>query len=266
MKYYTIPPPDKLREVVRFFWVLESDEPYTHHAMADVCPELVFHYKGQFDEWLHNGHVAPSFIAGLQAQCTHRRIFHIQEGFGIFGVYLYPQAIPLLFNYAASELTNQQPDLLQLLGPAAAALEDKMWQAVNTQQRIAVITTFMEQRLAKHYKEERPVFQAIRDIIEQNGLIKIGGLADGYYLSERTFERQFSRFAGMSPKLFSRIVRFHAAMNQYGNKNKSLTDIALESGYYDQSHFIHDFTAFSGSHPRHYFSGLSDATRWKDAE
>jgi AraC-like DNA-binding protein len=53
-------------------------------------------------------------------------------------------------------------------------------------------------------------------------------------------------------------------MAQYGNKKKSLTSIALECGYYDQSHFIHDFKEFPGLHPKYIFSGNSDATKWRE--
>jgi len=89
-------------------------------------------------------------------------------------------------------------------------------------------------------------------------------LANDYFLSERQFERQFRKFSGFSPKLFSRIVRFQSALTQYGNNEKSLTEIALETGYYDQSHFIHDFKEFSGYHPKQYFSGNSGAIEWRD--
>lgn len=48
------------------------------------------------------------------------------------------------------------------------------------------------------------------------------------------------------------------------NKKKSLTDIAYDCGYYDQSHFINDFKEFSGYHPSQYFSGQTEGTTWKD--
>ncbi|TXJ23716.1 MAG: AraC family transcriptional regulator [Chitinophagaceae bacterium] len=87
-----------------------------------------------------------------------------------------------------------------------------------------------------------------------------------YYLSTRQFERNFKEFAGFSPKLYSRIIRFQSAIEQYGQTGKSLTEIAYDCGYYDQSHFIHDFKEFSGLHPRHYFGGKAEGTSWKDAE
>jgi AraC-like DNA-binding protein len=59
-------------------------------------------------------------------------------------------------------------------------------------------------------------------------------------------------------------LRFESALEEYGNRNKSLTEIAYDCGYYDQSHFIHEFKEFSGHHPRHYFMGKAEGVEWKD--
>ncbi|MBO9660186.1 MAG: helix-turn-helix domain-containing protein [Chitinophagaceae bacterium] len=53
-------------------------------------------------------------------------------------------------------------------------------------------------------------------------------------------------------------------MASFGNEYRTLTEIAYQCGYYDQSHFIHDFKEFSGYHPRHYFKGDTEGTRWKE--
>ncbi len=264
MKYSTIKPSERLTELVRFFWVLESAQPYTHYSMADVCPELIFHYNGQFDEIFDNGKVEKSFTSGIHGQTNSTRKFHIDKGFGIFGVYLFPHAIPFLFGVAATELTNQMPNLNELLGLEGSELEEKIMLAKTHDQRIKIVEDFIDRKLLLNYKEQLPVFNSIKTIIQNKGLIKVKKIASDHFLSERQFERQFRQFSGFSPKLFSRIVRFQSAMAQYGNKEKSLTKVALDCGYYDQSHFIQDFKEFSGHHPKHYFSGTSDATVWRD--
>ncbi|WP_350340143.1 helix-turn-helix domain-containing protein [Paraflavitalea speifideaquila] len=57
---------------------------------------------------------------------------------------------------------------------------------------------------------------------------------------------------------------FQEALQQYGSTFKSLTDIAYECGYYDQSHFIHDFKEFSGYHPGQYFKGRPEGIEYKE--
>jgi hypothetical protein len=83
--------------------------------MPDVCPELLFHYNGQFDELIENSQPEKSFTAGVHAQTYQRHKFFIGNAFGMFGVSLYPYTIPLLFGTSAHELTNETPDLNSLL-------------------------------------------------------------------------------------------------------------------------------------------------------
>lgn len=264
MIYRTIQPSPKLKDYVRFYWFLESDQPYTHYAMADVCPELIFHFNGRFDEVLENGKKELSLISGISAPTSQTRKFEIDSGFGIFGIYLYPHAIPLLFGIPAIELTNQMVELATLTRAFGADLEDEIMTSPTDEQRIAVIESFIETRLSKTQTVQLPVFEALNDIIKAQVAPKVSQLSCDYFVSERQLERQFLKFTGFNPKQFIRIARFHRAMQFYGGKEIRLTDIALDCGYYDQSHFINDFKQFSGVGPREFFSGKSPATLWRD--
>lgn len=264
MHYQTIPPPPHLAHVIRFFWVLEGDAGYTHYNMADACVELVFHYRGLFDEIADNGDTGKSFTAGVQGATHTLRRYTIDAGFSIFGVYFYPQAVPLLFTISAADLVNTTAELRYLLKGEGSILEEKIMLAKNNRERCDILCRFTEQRLAASRVADLPVFAAIRDIIHHRPSMNIQSLSQAYYLSERQFERQFKQYAGLSPKLFSRIVRFQSATAFYNRQVMSLGRLALECGYYDQSHFISDFRTFSGMHPKQYFSGRSGATDWRD--
>jgi AraC-like DNA-binding protein len=263
MVYYTISPSARLSHLVRCFWVLESNgSAYTHRSLADVCPEMVFHYNGRFQELVAEKS-EPSALAVIQGPLTSMRRFRINNAFGIFGVYLYPHAIPILFGISAPELSNQLPDLFTLLGKEGTALEETMMIAANNHERVKIITEFLEKKLRKNQDRQHAISSSIQFIIHSKGLVKIERVAAQYFISQRQFERKFREFSGLPPKLFCRIVRFHAACQQFGN-NTSLTKLAYDCGYYDQSHFIHDFKEFSGHHPKHYFSGNAEGTEWRN--
>lgn len=265
MQYLTIPPPAHLADIIRFFWVMNSETGYTHYGMADACVELVFHTRGHFDEIDEKGERSKSFTAGLHGASHVLRRYTIESGFGIFAVYFYPQAIPLLFSLPACELANETAELGYLLKSVGSELEERIVLARNTKERCELICRFTEQRLAAVRMAELPVFSAIREIIHQAPVERIAELSKRYYLSERQFERQFRQYAGLSPKMFARIVRFQAAASFYEADKMSLGNIALECGYYDQAHFINEFKFFSGLHPKVFFSGQSEATAWRDA-
>lgn len=261
MVYRTLLPPPALSGFVRFFWVLEGtpEEVYHHRTLADGCAELVFHYRGRFDEW-HGTETKKSFTSGIHGQSHRFRRFSIGEAFGIFGTYLYPYVLPLLLRQPASDLTNQMPDLSSAFGQAGADLEEQVMLAPDTDARAALVSSFLLERLGRT-RPQPGVFSCIRSVIESQGLARIDSLADAYSLSPRQFGRKFHEFAGFPPKLFSRIVRFQSAIS-HPETFPSLTDLAYRCGYYDQSHFIHDFREFSGFHPGHFFFRENEATGW----
>jgi AraC-like DNA-binding protein len=268
MKYLTFNPPPHLTKYVRYYWVLENEvaggPPYFHRTMADGCAELIFHYRGRFDEIASDNKTDLSFTSGISGPTQRFRRFTIKEDFGIFGVYLYPFALPVLFGIPATEVRDEMPDLTTFLGQRGSDLEEKMMLAPDNFSRATIISTFLTSCLGRWQQREPAVFSIINQIIQVNGLTSISDLAAQSCLSTRQFERTFKEFSGFSPKLFSRIARFHNTMDAYGSKNKTLTEIAYECGYYDQSHFIHDFKAFSGQHPSEYFSGKSESTGYRD--
>ena len=63
----------------------------------------------------------------------------------------------------------------------------------------------------------------------------------------------FTAEVGLTPKVFSRLRRFRRALDRVADRPAvDWTVIALECGYYDQAHFIHDFRSFAGMTPTAY--------------
>ncbi len=269
MLYQTYPPSPRLAPYVRFFWALESDvapgTEFVHRSMADGCVEIVFHYRAKFDEIEPEGTRIVSPLASIQAQSTQFRRFSTHESFGIFGAYLYPYAIPRLFAYPASDFTNISPDLESVFGNDGKLLEEQTTAASSNVERVEIITRFLEGKLGSSTRELPPLYRAIGSVIRADGGVKVSTLARDHDLSTRQFERKFKEFAGLSPKLYSRVVRFQAATQRKLGGFRDLTEIAYACGYYDQSHFINDFRQFSGYSPKEYFWETAEGTQYMDA-
>jgi AraC-like DNA-binding protein len=266
MRYTPIPPPPHLAPYVRSFWTLESGQAYTHRNMADGCAEMVFHYQTVFDELLPNGHTETAAASAIQGPSQQYRRFTATKGFGIFGVYLYPFALNGLFNIPVTAISNQMPSVQEFLGAEGRWLEEQMMLARSNTQRINAVIQFLEKQLRKHHRPLHPVAGAVRQLIHTQAAGSLRNLSAQYCLSERQFERRFKELAGFSPKLYARIMRFQAATSQFSGKKQSLTQLAYQCGYYDQAHFIHDFKEFSGFTPSAYFSGITEATAWREEE
>ena len=161
MNFYTIKPTKKLAEFVRYFWVFEGnaseDRPYVHRTFANVCPELLFHYEGIFEEIDSANSLQPSFLTGIHAHTVQHRRFMVKQPFGIFGVYLYPHALRALFNTPAIALTNELPDLAYVLQDVGKDIEEKMISASSNAERLAIITSFLENRVTEPKKGVKSV-------------------------------------------------------------------------------------------------------------
>ena len=83
--------------------------------------------------------------------------------------------------------------------------------------------------------------------------LHIGAVADATGMSAKRFIERFKTQVGMSPKRYCRIRRFQRALAlAHGGAAVDWPQVALDCGYYDQSHFIHEFRSFSGLTPTGY--------------
>jgi methylphosphotriester-DNA--protein-cysteine methyltransferase len=115
----------------------------------------------------------------------------------------------------------------------------------------------MEEFLLGQYRTKKPepdfIDRAANIIVERNGLLNVGDLMKGIYMSRRNFERRFFKKVGLSPKYYARIRRIAYLMNLIaGKKAVDWSAVFSECEYYDQSHFIKDFLEFTGRTPQQY--------------
>ncbi|NNU16580.1 AraC family transcriptional regulator [Parvularcula sp. ZS-1/3] len=90
------------------------------------------------------------------------------------------------------------------------------------------------------------------DLIEKaEGRTKVSKVAEKTGQSARNLSRAFSKYVGLSPQAFAKIVQMNhvAQALLLGNGNGSLTELAQEAGFYDQSHFIRAMKAFFETSP-----------------
>lgn len=268
MIYKVYEPTPELAPFVRFFWALECEvlpgQEFVHRSIADSCVELVFSYKGEFVEITPTSTYPSSPRANIQAQSTSYRRFLTNESFGILGVYLYPFALPKLFRFPAYEFTNAAIDLDLVTGISGRDVDERVNQAGSNEERVSIISDFLLLRLRENSRDLPLAHLAVHSMLESNGNVSIADLARDHALSTRQFERRFKEMAGLSPKLYSRVVRFQSATQERMKGKRDLTDIAYSCGYYDQSHFINDFREFSGYTPKEYFWCMAEGTQYMD--
>ncbi|NUU25658.1 MAG: AraC family transcriptional regulator, partial [Streptomycetaceae bacterium] len=101
------------------------------------------------------------------------------------------------------------------------------------------------------------------DAIRDGGLTRVAELTERFHLSARTIQRVFNRHLGVGPKWLLRHYRLHrAAYRLQYNPPEKWSELAVELGYFDDSHFARDFADTLGVTPAAF---VQSAARRPDA-
>jgi AraC-like DNA-binding protein len=82
--------------------------------------------------------------------------------------------------------------------------------------------------------------------------IEVTDLASHAGLSVSQLQREFAKHFGITPTNYIRQVRIGMARHLLETSDSSVSQIALDCGFYDQSHFNHHFKTLTGLTPRRY--------------
>lgn len=179
-----------------------------------------------------------------------------EEGFnashqlgGAVGVKLRVGALRALIGIPARELRNERVPLEALWGSDALELADRMATAPSAVERLWMLEQAVKCRLQTHGNRNQ-VAVRIAELIEQSkGALRVRELSDLCGLSQRTLLNKFDEWAGLSPKQYARLVRLRACMARLDAPCGNWATLAAESGFYDQSHMIHEFHDLLGATP-----------------
>ena len=258
MDFTLISPAPDLNEFIECYWMMYSDdtEPTVEKIIPDGFTEIIFNYRDVYKskisgEW----HLqSPDLLAGQL-----RTFFYLQNTgtTGSIAIKLKPAALTQLFDLKMNEYLDKIVDLDSLPNPEFGALKEKIQMLVdagnNRQEHI------VKQVLDDYFKilvettSKNPLKSALELIFNSNGMAVVADMATAAGVTERQLERLFKKYIGLSPKYYARVIRFNYIFQLIKSENSSWAEIVYQSGYYDQSHFIRNFKAFTGEDPSSYF-------------
>ncbi|RAJ29531.1 helix-turn-helix transcriptional regulator [Pedobacter cryoconitis] len=245
-------PPEALRNHVKYFWCLEANtlnnSSKCFQIFPDGLPGLLFHhYDGQQVLELPDQQKLPSsFIYGLS---THAFTNYTNHQFSAIGVSLYPWALNQLFKIDSAEFTNKMVAMDDL---TAFTLNERLFHTPGPDTAIQLLSRYLIQKVNCARGEDQLIKDSIRQISHNPGSL-IRDLSKHYQLSERQFERRFKQTTGVSPYQYSKILRFQRSLSKLNlHTTENLSDVAYQSGFADQSHFIREFKQYAGLTPNSY--------------
>jgi AraC-like DNA-binding protein len=244
-------PSDVLRPFVKAFLVIECDTERLNLLLPDTSVVMAFRYKGTVadGQYSQGSNLPFAAISGLRK--TSRLIHYAKDAATLLVLFQEGGAAAFL-REPLHELFGQSVALDDLMRPhELTSIEERLVEAKTARQRITIVEQFLLSRLAI-VGPDKLITQAVGSIKAGNGSVSVRALAESLSISQDAFEKRFRRVVGTTPKQFASLVRFRHLLNNQ-MPGRSLTELAYESGYYDQAHFIKDFRSFTGQAPHDFF-------------
>jgi AraC-like DNA-binding protein len=189
---------------------------------------------GSFDALVGGLHTSPAVVVHDGAQSG------IQLA-------LSPLGARALLGMPAGELASIDLHAVDVLGPLARELHERLVAAPDWPSRFALLDDCLGRRLDEVPGPPREVCHAWRMLRSSRGTVPIGAIAREVGWSERHLAARFRTEIGLAPKAAARVIRFDRARRMI--RTAPGADVAARCGYFDQSHLVRDFVAFTGLSP-----------------
>ena len=157
------------------------------------------------------------------------------------------------FPFPMNEVADRVVDTDLVWGREFENLREMLLQTSDIDRRFMIVEEFLIGRYLSNLKVNPCVAYAVEEIVAQPNQINLGRLYEKIGYSQKHFTEMFKTHVGVTPKAYVKVMRFQKAVAEIeANKMVRWSDIAQESGFYDQAHFINDFKFFSGFTPEDY--------------
>ncbi len=201
-------PRPPLRDYIEYFgyWQRASGEPHRSRALPRGAATVVIDISGREHVDLYTGDgrtllpVPAAFVTGAG---TTSYVTRIDPAQAVVTIHFRPAgALPFL-GVPLGELENSCVGLEDLPGMDSAALRERLIAATSAASRIALVESFLLQRLQIGAREPHRVVTAVLNAIEHDPSMRVSQAHRMTGLSPRRLTTAFRAEVGLAPKAFS---------------------------------------------------------------
>jgi AraC-like DNA-binding protein len=218
-------------------WNLDPRSPFVQRVLPDPCVQIVVDHS---DASLQ-GVVTRSFSATLAG-----------AGF-VMGLKFRPGGFFPFARRSVAEFTDRRVPLDQVF-PSADTRQLASFAAAAEPRRLL---DALETLLREINPPPDPRVQQIRVIVDRMAadaaIVTVERAASECAISPRTLQRLCRAYVGVGPKWLIRRFRLQeAAARVEAGETENWADLSRRLGYFDQAHFVNEFTALVGQPPAAY--------------
>lgn len=266
MYYREIKPGKRLTQYVKCYYIYESSSEAAFEDTVFPSGQMEIIFNLGTGHW----HTAPGetyvtnppielwgqLVGPLPVRSTGKNT--------MLGIRLFPHAAACFLNNNKADLfTNQVVDFRAISDRSVRALYNQLQDTSAWKTRITLVEAFLLEKLnlaEKKLSRATVVSDIMQEMEQADFFDNIENVASRYGFTSRYLQKLFLQYTGLTPKLYSKINRFQNSLRLVTQKEASLTSIAYDCGYFDQSHFIREFKSFTGVTPSGYSIDNSPVT------
>lgn len=249
MIYREYKPSKQLAPYVECYWSALADSPpfrERESLIPDGTIELMFNFGDNYSQILDDtAHIIKgSHVIGIRKQSlvisqTNRQNFFCVR-FKLGGTYPF-------FKIPVHLFSNGFHTLQDLFGNEFRILEEQLANIPSNEKRVEYIENYLLKKMLDIPRDYSFVKNCYRELLRSPSVYDLSRRLKSNY---KTLERKFLSIYGLTPREIMKISRFNkAVLSMYSCRYSSLTGVAYDCGYYDQSHFIREFRQLTGFTP-----------------
>lgn len=229
-------PSAHLRDWIDAFWMSDASGSEARppiRVLPDNCADAMFDL-GNAEGFVVGTMTAPIVISGPTPAW--------------FGIRFRPGRARAFFGAPLQAVTDRRVTLRDL--GVDSPLAEQLAEAAGDRERVRLAETAIERRLAEGESPDLRVDAAISRLTLRSE--SIDELAHDIGITRQHLRRRFLEQVGITPKTFARVARFRRLLVD-ARQTASWATLAVEHGYFDQSHLIAEFRELAGSSPVPFF-------------
>jgi len=246
-----IAPPASIAPVVSALFLVECDADTPVVSLPHTQPQLVVRFRPSAAVTLDVHAVGAGATVHRKAGDRGQRAVVARLRLGA------PES---LLGGPASTIADRIVPLEDLWGAAEARrLVDRLSGTRDMDGAAAILEAAVAERLAAGDAQSGGTRLAVEAAARLTGA-SVSAVAADLHMSERHLRRIFREAVGVSPKVFTRLARFHRALRAARDRGRAnWASIAAAAGYYDQAHLVAEFRSIAGAAPRAFLDELDAA-------
>jgi len=247
---------------VRSLWYCQAPkaEYERERVLPNGCLQIILNLRGDTltdcgDDGTVTGRLPAAIVVGARARFEVIDTSDLEE---LAGIIIQPGSFGRLFRERADLFFERSIALDDVW--REPRLAEALREALTPGAKLQVLELLLVRLLREGIQRCELVDHAIH--LFRRRSMSVAACARSIGISERRLSQVFREEVGVGPKTWCRIRRFQTAIQAlHAGVDMPWAELALDCGYYDQSHFANDFRAFSGIDPTTYSARRG---RWRN--